>query len=400
MSSPQTGASSKRASPVEPSPVDDPSRERPEEPQDERHGERHGERHNGRGGPSRARWFPALLLLFGGALGLAVALKSIAGRSPTPAPGASASRSALPAELQDLITLALSIVIEALPFVVLGAVVSTAIRLYGPTGWLISHLPRWGPLRRLSISLFGTFMPVCECGNVPVARGLMVRGFTVGESSTFLLAAPIINPITFLATTQAFRLDPSVVWIRMAGAILIANLVGALISLHRKQADLLTGDFHATVCDLDDHHHHGDHERDPPSKGGRWRQGVELFRDETALMLKVLCLGAAIAGITQVFIPREVLTSVGSHPFYSILAMIALAFVISICANVDAFFALAYASTFTAGSIVAFLVFGPMVDIKMLTMMRTTYTTRFLVVVTAIVTVCSILIGLAVNLAY
>ena len=116
-------------------------------------------------------------------------------------------------------------------------------------------------------------------------------------------------------------------------------------------------------------------------------------------MLKVLCLGALIAGLTQVFIPREVLTSLGSHPLYSILAMIALAFVVSICANVDAFFALAYASTFTTGSIVAFLVFGPMIDIKMLMMMKTTYTTRLLATVTTVVALCSILIGLAVNFA-
>jgi uncharacterized membrane protein YraQ (UPF0718 family) len=116
-------------------------------------------------------------------------------------------------------------------------------------------------------------------------------------------------------------------------------------------------------------------------------------------MLKMLCLGAVIAGLTQVFVPRDVLTSVGGDPFLSILAMTGLAFVISICANVDAFFALAYSNTFTAGSIVAFLVFGPMIDIKMLALMRTTYKTRLLVVMTLVVTLSSVLIGLLVNYA-
>lgn len=83
----------------------------------------------------------------------------------------------------------------------------------------------------------------------------------------------------------------------------------------------------------------------------------------------------------------------------SILATIALAFVVSICANVDAFFALAYASTFTAGSIVAFLVFGPMVDIKMLAMMRTTYKTGLLAIIAVLVALSSVLIGLVVNYA-
>ena len=116
-------------------------------------------------------------------------------------------------------------------------------------------------------------------------------------------------------------------------------------------------------------------------------------------MLKVLCLGAIIAGLTQVFVPREVLTSVGGDPLLSILAMIALAFIVSICANVDAFFALAYSSTFTADSIVAFLVFGPMVDIKMLAMIRTTYKVRLLAMITLVVKLSSTLIGLAVNYA-
>ena len=103
-------------------------------------------------------------------------------------------------------------------------------------------------------------------------------------------------------------------------------------------------------------------------------------------MLKMLCLGALIASLTQVFVPREVLSSVGSDPLLSILAMIAFAFIISICSNVDAFFALAYTSTFTVGSIVAFLVFGPMIDIKMLALMRTTYKARLLGGMTLIVT--------------
>src|SRR5215207_843992 len=323
----------------------------------------------------------------------------------------------LPTELQDLITLALSIVVEALPFVILGALVSVVVRLFAPTQRILRLLPKRPLLRRLSISLFGTFMPVCECGNVPVARGLVIRGLSVAESTTFLLAAPIINPVTLLATSQAFRLDPSIVWIRMAGGLLIANLVGGLIALYKDQMELVSKGFYNTLCQVGtadelhhhEHHHehdqyhehHDDHDHNHASNRwwDRWQEGIVIFRDEVSLMLKVLCLGALIAGATQVFVPRDVLTSLGSDPFLSILAMIALAFIISICANVDAFFALAYSNTFTVGSIVAFLVFGPMIDIKMLTMMRTTYKVRLLAVITLLVTLSSILIGLVVNYA-
>jgi len=301
----------------------------------------------------------------------------------------------LPTAVQDFVTLTLSIMVEATPFVILGALVSAAIRLYVPTQRIIAFLPQRPAFRRLWISFLGMFMPVCECGNVPVARGLIFKGLSVPDSTTFLLAAPIINPVTLFATSQAFRLDPSIVWLRLAGALLIANLIGALISLHKNPISLLGKSFQETLQAQDSHgEHHHDHHHGP-----RWQEGIGIFRDEVSLMLKVLCLGAVIAGLTQVFVPRDVLTSLGAHPVYSILAMLALAFVVSICSNVDAFFALAYASTFTTGSIVAFLVFGPMVDIKMLAMMRTTYNTQLLAALTAIVALCSIFIGLVVNFA-
>jgi uncharacterized membrane protein YraQ (UPF0718 family) len=183
----------------------------------------------------------------------------------------------------------------------------------------------------------------------------------------------------------------------MAGALLIANLIGGLVALYKDQMELVSKGFYNTMCKVeaaDDHHHHEHHHA---SK--KWQDGIVFFRDEVSLMLKVLCLGAVIAGLTQVFVPRDVLTGVGGHPVFSILAMIALAFIVSLCSNVDAFFALAYSSTFTVGSIVAFLVFGPMIDIKMLTLMQTTYKARLLAVMTIVVTLSSILIGLVINYA-
>jgi uncharacterized membrane protein YraQ (UPF0718 family) len=216
-----------------------------------------------------------------------------------------------------------------------------------------------------------------------------------------LLAAPILNPVTLLTTYQAFPLDPSIVWIRMAGALLIANLIGGLVALYKDQMELVSKGFYNTVCKVEaaDDHHHDDHHHEHHHASKKWQDGIVFFRDEVSLMLKVLCLGAVIAGLTQVFVPRDVLTGVGGHPVFSILAMIALAFIVSLCSNVDAFFALAYSSTFTVGSIVAFLVFGPMIDIKMLTLMQTTYKARLLAVMTIVVTLSSILIGLVINYA-
>lgn len=291
--------------------------------------------------------------------------------------------------IQDFLTLTLSIIVEALPFVVVGSLFSALIQVFVPAEKILRILPHNHMLRRLVISLCGAGIPACECGNVPVARGLLQKGLTPADSITFLLAAPIINPITILSTWAAFQFDLSILWIRLVAAFIIANLVGWLISLYKNQHELLTDDFRK-VCEVPETTH---------QHGPRWQQGLRLFKTEILLMLGMLCVGASLAGLTQVFIPREILASVGADPVLSVFAMLILAFIISICSSMDAFFALAYTSTFTVGAISSFLVFGPMVDIKMLSLMKTTYKAKLLAIVVALVTLLSILTGLVVNYA-
>lgn len=114
----------------------------------------------------------------------------------------------------------------------------------------------------------------------------------------------------------------------------------------------------------------------------------------------MLAFGAIVAGVVQSFVPRGILVGIGSNVVLSILAMLLLAFVVSICANVDAFFALSFANTFTAGSIVSFLVFGPMIDIKMLALLKTTFKNELLITITILSLLMSALAGLVVSYAF
>jgi uncharacterized membrane protein YraQ (UPF0718 family) len=292
--------------------------------------------------------------------------------------------------MQDFVTFAASILIESLPFVLLGIFLSIAVQLWVPTRFLSQWLPKRGILRRLYISCFGVLLPVCECGNLPLARGLVARGFTPAESLTFLLAAPVLNPITLITTHQAFPGDIRILIARALGVLLIANFIGWLFSRHPKQQSMLTPEFAATCEEpADTHDHHS-----------RSHHSVRLFNKELRILLPALFVGALVAAAIQVLVPRDVLLSIGTNPILSIGVMMLLAFVIAICSNVDAFFALAFSSTFSVGSIVAFLVFGPMIDIKMLSLMRTTYTTKVLVQVTLLVALLSLAVGLGVNYAF
>ena len=133
---------------------------------------------------------------------------------------------ALPERLQDGLTLAVSVLIESLPFVMLGVVLAVVIQVWVPPGAIERWLPRRAWARRAVLSLLGILVPVCECGNVPFARGLLMRGFSVPETMTFLIAAPIVNPIVIITTHQAFGFSDGILVARILGGYAIANLIG------------------------------------------------------------------------------------------------------------------------------------------------------------------------------
>jgi uncharacterized membrane protein YraQ (UPF0718 family) len=292
----------------------------------------------------------------------------------------------LPTRAQDGLTLAISVLIESLPFVVLGVLLSIVVQVWVPPGVLERWMPRRAWARRAVMSLLGIFIPVCECGNVPFARGLLMRGFSVPETMTFLIAAPIVNPIVIITTHQAFGWSDGILVARIVGGYLIANLIGWLYSRHPDPDALLTERFRE-ACELVVH-----------ESGGRGRRSLAQFVVELRAVMPALVIGSALAGAVQVLVPREALLAIGSNPALSIVAMIALAMIVSICSNVDAFFALSFASTFTPGSIVAFLLVGPLVDIKMLALMRTTFVTRALAGIVIVVILSAFVIGTVVNL--
>jgi len=292
----------------------------------------------------------------------------------------------LPKQVQDFITLSLGVIIEALPFVMLGLFFSIIVRLWLPNDWLLKYLPKQPFLRRALISLLGVFMPVCECGNVPLARGLLAKSLTPAESLTFLLAAPILNPVTIITTQQAFSDDNTVLIARILGGFLIANLIGWIYSSTRQDA-MLRPEFIA-IC------------KEKKDNSNRLVEALNFFKHETRSMMPALVIGAVVAGLIQVVVPRETILLLGNSPAWSVLVMAVLAFVVSICSSVDAFFALAFRGSFTSGSLVSFLTFGPMIDVKMLSLMRTTYRRNILLQVSMLVFLMSMLIGLVVNYVF
>lgn len=306
--------------------------------------------------------------------------------------------------LNQALTLFFSLLVEAVPFLLIGVLFSSALLLFVDERRLVAAMPRNPLLGALSGSLIGFLFPVCECGNVPVARRLLVQGAPPSVAVGFLLAAPTVNPVVFWATWIAFRDQPEIVFLRVGGSLLIAIIVGWVFSAQADLRPLMQPSVARSMPAPQPRTDRPGRSRAASSPPNLLQSGSFLLGgtsgttmrlenslqtaalvanpvlsrpvvERLQLMLNnivqelrelggMLVIGAAIASLVQVALPRELILDLGQGPITSILAMMVLAWVVSICSTVDSFFALSFASTFTSGSLLAFLIFGPMVDLK------------------------------------
>ncbi|MBD2186345.1 permease [Planktothrix sp. FACHB-1355] len=339
-------------------------------------------------------------------------------------------------QFQNAFTLFLSLLVEAIPFLLLGVLFSGLLLLFIDERSLSAAMPRNPLLGALAGSLAGFLFPVCECGNVPVARRLLMQGVPAPVAIGFLLAAPTINPIVIWATWTAFRDQPEIVVLRVVCSLSIATIIGWIFSA---QADLRPLLQKSTACAV------------PPPKRA-WSEipnrenaspallqsgtfllsgpgkvlrmdsasfpmtaapakvtkpmkyRLRLFLDNTVQELRelgaVLIVGSAIAASIQVLAPREIILSLGQSPITSILAMMVLAAVVSICSTVDSFFALSFASAFTSGSLLAFLVFGPMIDLKGIGLLLSVFKPRAVIYLLALAAQLTFLFTLLYQFAF
>lgn len=265
---------------------------------------------------------------------------------------------------QTFVTIFLGIFIEAIPFLLFGSIVSGLIEEFVDKDSLARFVPRRAIPAALVGALLGFAFPVCECGVVPVTRRLYQKGLPLSVGVAFLLAAPVVNPVVIISTYVAFGWGP-VLWGRVLFSVLIAFVVGLLFSLARSQDVLLPlGTPEGHHHDHEHDHEHADQAPAPVTLVDRLWNALAIGGDDLLDMARYLIVGSMIAAAMQTIVPQATLLALGSGPVVSIVTLMVLAFVLSICSTVDAFVALSFANSFTTGSILAFLVFGPMVDIK------------------------------------
>ena len=285
----------------------------------------------------------------------------------------------------------LGIFIEAAPFLLLGTLASGIVEVFISRDDLARWLPREKGLAGVAGGLMGLFFPVCECGVVPFARRLMQKGVPPAVGITVLLAAPVINPIVIASTLAAFGPGP-IFWGRLGLTLGIAVITGLVFSLQSQTGDLLRASHTVHAVSLQAQLSAGatvEVVAARPGLGERIRQALVVAVDEFFEMGRFLVIGALLAALMQTIVRQAALVEIGQGPVLSVLAMTALAVLLSICSTVDAFIALAFTGTFASGGLLAFLVFGPMVDIKSILMFFTVFkprTVAYLVIVPLLLT--------------
>ncbi len=303
------------------------------------------------------------------------------------------------------------LLLEAVPFLLIGVLIASMARWFTPAGTWLRRLPSHPVIGPLTGAALGFALPACECGNVPVARRLLVGGAPVGTALGFLFAAPVLNPIVIASTWAAF---PGQTWLLLArplGAVVVALALALLLRLVPEEA-LLRADLLeerrlnqplASVSLLQRRTGLIGLPADSPpalamAATPSWREVLRHGSREFLNLALLLVAGCAVAALVQALLPRQWLLTVGGAPTLSILALMTLSLVLSVCSSVDAFLALGFAAQVTPGALLAFLLLGPVIDIKLVGLLGLLFKPRGLLLTAAGSGLMVLLIGQWVNL--
>jgi uncharacterized membrane protein YraQ (UPF0718 family) len=302
------------------------------------------------------------------------------------------------------------LLLEAIPFLLLGVAIAGFARWLVPQNAWVQRLPKNPVLAPITGALMGFALPACECGNVPVARRLLASGAPMGTAFGFLFAAPVLNPIVLASTWAAFPDQPWLLVARPLGAFVIAVLLSLLL-VQLPETQLLESALLSERRMSQPLSRIGLLERsggligDPLSeialaqpKRLRAVEVLEQSSREFLDLLALLVLGCLIAALVQTWLPRSWLLAGGGAPTGAILALMLLAVVVSVCSSVDAFLALGFAAQVTPGALLAFLLLGPVVDLKLVGLFTVLMRPRAIAITAIAASFGVLLIGQWVNL--
>ncbi|MFI6008668.1 permease [Streptomyces sp. NPDC051243] len=274
-----------------------------------------------------------------------------------------------------------AVVVQGVPFLMLGTLVSAAIGAFVPERVFTRLLPRNQALAVPVAGAAGVVLPGCECASVPVADSLMRRGVAPAAALAFLLSAPAINPVVLVATSIAFPGQSAMVAARLVASLATAVVMGWLWVRFGREEWLPQRRRTASKAS---------------SGGGRWGDFRAGLQHDFLHAGGFLVVGAAAAATFNIHVPRSALDVFTGSAWLSVLLLAVLAVVLCVCSEADAFVA-ASLSGFSPTARLAFMVVGPMVDLKLIALQAGTFgrafAVRFSAMTWVVAVVSSVLVG-------
>jgi uncharacterized protein len=286
--------------------------------------------------------------------------------------------------LQTAATVFVAVCVQALPFLVLGVLLSGAIAAFVPPSLLLRLLPARPAAAVPVAGAAGLVLPGCECASVPVARRLIGHGVPDAAALTFLLAAPAVNPVVLVATAVAFPGEPRMVLARLLASLATACVTGWLWQRFGAAQWIVDRARRAVSV---------------PQGGGRWAVLAESARHDLVAAGGFLVLGAFVAAAFAVLVPPAWMDALAGQIVLAVAVMAVLAVVLALCSEADAFVA-ASMSMLPLLPRLVFLVVGPAVDVKLIALQAGAFgrgfAARFAPLTFAVAVLCAVGVGLVV----
>ena len=292
--------------------------------------------------------------------------------------------------MRDIAIYFTTIMLEAIPFLLLGALISAIIEEFVSEERISKMIPKNRVLGSLVGIFLGLFIPACDCAVIPIAMRLKKKKVPTNVIVSFMLASPIISPVVLLSTFFAFGETekmllfgfemPKLFVYRTIFGVLVALVVGIILDIICKDAVLKEETY--------EHHHHHEgcscsHHEKETGPLGRVKNIINIMYGDFMGIISYMAVGALLAATMQILLPISNIGGIVQNKYISTFIMMLLAFALSLCSTSDAFIARTFMNSLSKNSILAFILLGPMIDIKNTILLNKSFNKKFVIVLVA-----------------
>ena len=307
--------------------------------------------------------------------------------------------------IKNISIIFISIFFESLPFLLLGSLISSIIETFVSDDTLAKLIPKNKILGCIVGIILGFFLPACDCAVIPVSKRLIKKKIPINVAVSFMLSSPIINPVVLLATYKAFyKTNPILFWYRFLFGIIVALVIGIIVGIIFNKKKVTINDYECLEC-----HNHDDIEEDFKDLLDYDEEDHNHDKNESKIIsickhtvfdmfevVKFLIIGALIASIIQVLLPRNILSIFNNNQVLSNITLMLFAYFISLCSTSDSFVGKSLVSSFGSSSVLAYLLLGPMIDIKNTIVLFGNYKKSFVITLISLIFIFVLIVSLLV----